>query len=87
MCYAGCRYELSWGENAGECSLPSGEKPPIDAMCVINDLGAENSMLRELAKNMYKIMDVSCQFGHAIPAGTMAHIKNRVIGLGVEVDE
>lgn len=47
MCYAGCRYELTWGEGAGECSLPNGEKPPIDAMCEINDLHAENATLRE----------------------------------------
>lgn len=51
MCYTGCRYELAWGDSAGECSLPNGEKPPIDSMCVINDIEAENAMLREeLAK-------------------------------------
>ncbi len=50
------------------------------------DLERENAKLRELVRDMYKSMDVSCQFGHAIPAGTMAHIKNRVIGLGVEVE-
>ena len=48
---------------------------------------AENAKLRELCADMYKSMDVSCQFGHAIPAGTMAHVKNLVIGLGIEVDE
>ena len=41
--------------------------------------------LEELVQDMYKSMDVSCQFGHAIPAGTMAHVKNRAIGLGIEV--
>ena len=46
----------------------------------------ENAKLRELVRDMYKSMDVSCQFGHAIPAGTMAHVKNRAIGLGIEVD-
>ena len=48
---------------------------------------AENAKLRLLVRDMYKSMNISCQFSHAIPAGTMAHIKNRVIGLGVEVDE
>lgn len=52
----------------------------------VAQLNAENDRLRELMCDMYRSMDVSCQFGHAIPAGTMAHIKNRVIGLGVEVD-
>ena len=52
----------------------------------IDALDKENAKLRELMCDMYRSMDVSCQFGHAIPAGTMAHIKNRVIGLGVEVD-
>ena len=47
-------------------------------------LREQNAKLRELVRDMYKSMDVSCQFGHAIPAGTMAHVKNRAIGLGVE---
>ena len=51
-----------------------------------DQLAAENAKLRELVRDMYKRMDVSCQFGHAVPAGTMAHIKNRAIGLGIEVD-
>lgn len=42
--------------------------------------------LRELVRDLYESMDASCQFGRAIPAGTMAHVKNRAIGLGVEVD-
>ena len=46
----------------------------------------ENAKLRELVRDMYMSMNISCQFSHAIPAGTMAHIKNRAIGLGVEVD-
>ena len=53
MCYAGCRYEFSWGEDSGECSLPSSKKPPMDAMCSINDLEAENAMLRELVRDMF----------------------------------
>ena len=53
----------------------------------IERMGAENAKLRELVADMYKNMNISCQFSHAIPAGTMAHIKNRAIGLGVEVDE
>ena len=57
-----------------------------DKTMQIARLKAENDNLRELMCDMYRSMDVSCQFGHAIPAGTMAHIKNRVIGLGVEVD-
>lgn len=52
----------------------------------IDQLKAENDKLRELVTDMYKRMDASCQFGHAIPVGTMAHIKNRAIGLGLEVD-
>lgn len=63
MCYAGCRYERTWGEGAGECSLPNGEKPPIDAMCEINDLHAENAKLlnenaklRELVRHMRSCM-------------------------------
>ena len=51
-----------------------------------DQLHAENVKLRELVRDMYKSMDMSCQFNHAIPAGTMAHIKNRVIGLGAERD-
>lgn len=46
----------------------------------------ENDRLRELVQDMYESMDASCQFGRAIPAGTMAHVKNRAIGLGIEVD-
>ena len=52
----------------------------------LSQLEAENAALRELVTDMYKSMNISCQFSHAIPAGTMAHIKNRVIGLGIEVD-
>ena len=48
-------------------------------------LREQNAKLRDLMCDMYRSMDASCQFGHAIPAGMMAHIKNRVIGLGVEV--
>lgn len=47
---------------------------------------SENAKLRELCADMYKRMDVSCQSGCAIPVSTMAHIKNRVIGLGIKVD-
>lgn len=49
MCYQRCRYE----DFTGECSLKSDTKPPIDAMCSINDLGAEIAALRELVKDMW----------------------------------
>lgn len=70
------------------CYLLDGETPPArkngkSLPCVL--LQAENDKLRELVRDMYKSMDASCRFGHAIPAGTMAHVKNRAIGLGVEV--
>lgn len=51
------------------------------------DLERENTKLRELVKDMYESMHISCQFEHAIPVGTMAHVKNRAIGLGIEVEE
>ena len=43
--------------------------------------------LEELVTDMYASMDVSCQFLVPVPPGTMAHVKNRVVGLGIEVDE
>jgi len=64
----------------------------LNASRMLNDsttlamLENENAQLRKLVRGMYKSMDVSCQFGLAIPASTMAHVKNRAIGLGVEVD-
>lgn len=69
-----------------------------DEFCAVSDVGGEPSeytfyvpesevtKLRELVADMYKSMEVSCQFGHAIPVGTMVHIKNRAIGLRIEVD-
>jgi len=50
----------------------------------VEDLCTENAKLRELVRDMYKSMDMSCQFSHAIPPSTMAHIKNRAIGLEVD---
>lgn len=57
-----------------------------ECMALVHEANERIDELRELMCDMYRSMDASCQFGHAIPAGTMAHIKNRVIGLGVEVD-
>ena len=61
---------------------------PLQASVLLDmaDMLDETAKLRELVRDMYMSMDMSCQFGHAIPAGTMAHIKNRVIGLGAERD-
>ena len=57
-----------------------------ECMSLVQEANERIDELRELVRDMYESMDVSCQFGHAIPAGTMAHVKNRAIGLGIEVD-
>ena len=57
-----------------------------ECMALVQEADKRIDELRELVQDMYESMDVSCQFGHAIPAGTMAHVKNRAIGLGIEVD-
>lgn len=53
----------------------------------LRELQDENDKLRELVSDMYTSMHISCQFDHSIPIGTMAHAKNRAIGLGIEVKE
>lgn len=89
MCYTGCRYELTWGDGAGECSLPNGEKPPMDAMCSINDLGAENAKLRELVKDMHECFRIGARSGEGISRQWCRELhdtyRDRMQELGIEV--
>ena len=82
MCYAGCRYELTWGESAGECSLPNGEKPPRDAMCSVNEIEAENAKLRELVEELYPLADYG-----AMDASELDRAHDLMRELGIEVYE
>ncbi len=47
----------------------------------------ENDGMRALIQDMYREMHIRCQFGLPVPPGTMAHIKNRIAGFGIEVDD
>ena len=80
-------YAYEAGYRDGSIHYELEHYPSCKNVADLQEALAENAKLRELMCDMYRSMDVSCQFGHAIPAGTMAHIKNRVIGLGVEVND
>ena len=57
-----------------------------ECMALVHEANERIDELRELMWDRDGSRDAGCQFGHAIPAGRMAQMKSRVIGLGVEVD-
>lgn len=85
MCYQNCRYEYGSGETMGECSLKSGEKPPIDAMCSIADLDDEIIVLRELVRDMWHNGMCECDKRHDCTTCEYGYL-DRMRELGIEVD-
>jgi len=82
MCYQKCRYE----DYEGECTLKSGIKPPMDAICVIADAGADYAKLRELATDMYYVIRRNNTWWDCKSKETKA-FHGRLQELGIEVYE
>lgn len=97
MCYQKCRYE----DYDGECTLRSGVKPPIDAMCSIGERVVENDHLRDLVRDTWQVMwacaEERCQHrtngcfrirGNYDDPRTSGEcwFENRFKELGIEVD-
>ena len=89
MCYQGCRYE----HYSGECTLKRDAIPPMDAMCVINDIAAENAELRELVAKMARALGVDSEWCHRECRrefgcdGEPCPLDQALLELGIEVEE